>query len=89
MCSACHSPHASDNVFLMTQKSTIELCGSCHDWQKHATHPIGEKIVDKRNKNLTVQCLSCHRAHGTEYKQMIPFSTITELCTQCHVEYKR
>ena len=88
-CTACHSPHASDNVLLFTQSSPIELCGQCHDWQKHATHPVGEKIVDKRNKNLTVQCLSCHRVHGTPYKAMIPFPTISDLCTQCHVEYKR
>ncbi len=89
MCTVCHSPHASNNVLLTTQASTIELCGQCHDWQKHSTHPIGEKIVEKRNKNLTMGCLSCHRSHGTEYKHMIPFATITELCTQCHVEYKR
>lgn len=89
MCTACHSPHASDNALLFTQASTIDLCGQCHDWQKHATHPIGEKVKDKRNKNLSMQCLSCHRAHGTEFKHMFPVATVTELCTQCHVEYKR
>lgn len=89
MCTTCHSPHASDNALLTVQASTIELCGICHDWQKHATHPIGEKVADKRNKNLTVTCLSCHRAHGTEYKHMFPVPTVTDLCTQCHVEYKR
>lgn len=89
MCTVCHSPHASDNELLFNQASTIEICGTCHDWQKHSTHPIGEKIIDKRNKNLSVQCLSCHRAHGTEYKHMFPVPTVTELCTQCHLEYKR
>ena len=89
LCTACHSPHASDNELLFNQASTIEVCGKCHDWQKHSTHPIGEKIIDKRNKNLSVMCLSCHRAHGTEYKHMFPVATVTELCTQCHAEYKR
>jgi predicted CXXCH cytochrome family protein len=89
MCTVCHSPHASDNTLLFTQKSTIEMCGTCHDWQKHSTHPIGEKIIDKRNKNLTMQCLSCHRSHGTEYKHMLPSPTVSELCTQCHVEKLR
>jgi DmsE family decaheme c-type cytochrome len=88
-CTVCHSPHASDNELLFTKPSTIELCAQCHDWQKHSTHPVGEKVIDKRNKNLTVQCLSCHRAHGTEYKHMLPAATVSELCTQCHVEYKR
>ncbi len=89
MCTVCHSPHASDNALLFNQASTIEMCGTCHDWQKHSTHPIGEKIIDKRNKNLTMQCLSCHRSHGTEYKHMFPVPTTTELCTQCHVEKSR
>jgi DmsE family decaheme c-type cytochrome len=88
-CTICHSPHASDNVLLFTQPTTIELCAQCHDYSKHSTHPVGDKVIDKRNKNLTVQCLSCHRAHGTEYKHMLPFATTSELCTQCHVEMKR
>jgi DmsE family decaheme c-type cytochrome len=89
MCMTCHQPHASDNVLLLANASIVDLCGSCHDYMKHSTHPIGEKIIDKRNKNLIVTCLSCHRAHGTEFKKMIPFGTIPELCTQCHVEYQR
>ncbi len=89
LCMSCHSPHASDNVFLTTQASTIEFCATCHDWQKHSTHPVGEKTIDKRNKNLNVDCLSCHRAHGTEFKRMLPFGTVTDLCTQCHVQYQR
>lgn len=88
-CAACHDPHASDNLYLVKQSSVIDLCGSCHDWQKHSTHPIGEKVRDPRNKNLTLQCLSCHRSHGTEYKHFIPFPTTSELCTQCHEQFKR
>lgn len=88
-CTACHDPHASDNLYLSKQANTIDLCGTCHDWQKHSTHPIGEKIHDPRNKNLTLQCLSCHRSHGTEYKHFIPFSTTSELCVQCHEKFKR
>jgi predicted CXXCH cytochrome family protein len=89
LCTACHAPHASDNALLAVKASPIELCGMCHDYSKHSTHPIGEKVIDKRNKNLTMQCLSCHRSHGTEYKHMLPTATVTDLCTQCHTEYKR
>ena len=89
LCMSCHLPHASDNVFLTTQASTLEFCGTCHDYQKHSTHPVGNKVIDKRNKNLTVECLSCHRAHGTEFNKMIPFGTVSELCTQCHTQYQR
>lgn len=87
-CTSCHSPHGSDVSYLL-QKPVIDQCGACHDWQKHSTHPIGEKIIDPRNKNLTVLCLSCHRSHGTEYKNMLHFPTVSDLCTQCHVQFKR
>ncbi len=88
-CTACHFPHSSDNSFLLNQWPVPELCGTCHDWQKHSTHPIGEKVIDKRNSNLRVQCLSCHRSHGTEHKTFIYFPTISEMCTQCHTQYMR
>ena len=52
---ACHDPHGSDSLFLANNASIIDLCGKCHDWQKHSTHPIGEKVKDPRNKNLNVQ----------------------------------
>lgn len=88
-CTLCHQPHSSDNSFLLNQLPIEELCGTCHDWQKHSTHPIGEKVIDPRNSNLRVQCLSCHRSHGTEHKTFIYFSTISEMCTQCHTQYTR
>lgn len=88
-CTSCHDPHSSDNLLMLKDADVIEGCGRCHDWQKHATHPIGEKMKDPRNRNLTLDCLSCHRAHGTEYKSMLPYPTTTDLCTKCHREYKR
>jgi predicted CXXCH cytochrome family protein len=88
-CLACHSVHASDSAFLAKQASTINLCGTCHDWLKHTSHPMGEKVADSRNKNITMDCLSCHRSHGTGYYHMLTFSKISELCVQCHKTMKR
>jgi predicted CXXCH cytochrome family protein len=90
-CISCHSPHAADNVLLISEVSiSADLCGRCHEWQTHSTHPIGEKAIDQRNKNLTVECLSCHRACGTGNKpNMLTFDTTYELCVQCHVERRR
>ena len=88
-CTACHSPHASDNVNLMSQASIIDGCGTCHDWLKHSSHPTGEKYPDPRNKNLKMDCLSCHRSHGTGYRYMITFPAVTDLCVQCHAQLKR
>jgi DmsE family decaheme c-type cytochrome len=89
MCMACHVPHSSDNNYLLNKPSVIDLCGTCHDWQKHSTHPIGPKVTDPRNKNLTLMCLSCHRSHGTENKNFIYTPVVSDMCTGCHVQFKR
>jgi DmsE family decaheme c-type cytochrome len=88
-CAACHNAHASDTPVLFNNPSIVEVCGTCHDWQKHSTHPIGEKYVDMRNKNLYVQCLTCHRAHGSDFKAMLPYATQNDLCVQCHKKFTR
>jgi predicted CXXCH cytochrome family protein len=88
-CSTCHRAHASDSLHLMSQASVVEGCGACHDWLKHTSHPMGEKYADLRNKNLKLDCLSCHRAHGTGNRYMITFPTTTDLCVQCHKRFTR
>ncbi len=89
MCSACHSPHGSDGVYLVDQPSVIKLCEQCHDYQTHSSHPVGDKAVDPRNKNLRVDCLSCHRGHGTDFKKMLLAETNLELCTRCHKKFAK
>ena len=89
-CITCHAPHAADNNLLMAQSSTTELCGKCHEWQTHSTHPIGDKIIDQRNKNLTVDCLSCHKSCGTGNNPgMMHFENTYEMCVQCHLDRRR
>jgi predicted CXXCH cytochrome family protein len=88
-CSACHAPHASDHLFLMQKASSVELCADCHDWQSHSSHPIGPEVVDQRNPNLTVDCLSCHRSHGSPFKALSHLDPDGDLCVQCHQELAR
>jgi DmsE family decaheme c-type cytochrome len=88
-CGACHSPHSSDGVYLVDKPSVIQLCETCHDYQTHSAHPLGDKAVDPRNRNLRVDCLSCHRGHGTEFKRMLLAETNIELCTRCHKKFVR
>lgn len=88
-CTLCHSPHSSNSDFLLVSDGTIELCGQCHDWDSHSTHPIGEKMVDLRNPNLTLDCTSCHLAHGSEHQYLSPFDPAAELCVDCHKEMRR
>ena len=91
-CTTCHAPHAADSTLLLPQPSLIgnQICGKCHKWETHSTHPIGAKVIDPRDKNLTVECLSCHKACGTANKpNMMPFETTYDLCIQCHPERRR
>lgn len=89
LCIACHSPHASEGTYLIDGPSTITLCEQCHDYKTHSAHPLGDKAVDPRNKNLRVDCLSCHKGHGTDHKRMLLAATNIELCTQCHKKFVR
>ncbi len=88
-CGSCHSVHSADVPPLLANPSINDLCGTCHDWGKHNSHPVGPKFADMRNRNLSVNCLSCHRAHGTPYKRLNPFATATDLCIQCHERVQR
>jgi predicted CXXCH cytochrome family protein len=88
-CGECHVPHSSDYQFLLKDNTLVKLCADCHEWQTHTTHPIGDDFIDPRNKNLTVQCSSCHRTHGTENSHFLYFATPNEQCIQCHVTFRR
>jgi DmsE family decaheme c-type cytochrome len=89
-CVVCHLPHAGDGVLMFKAKTSMEWCGECHAWQAHSSHPIGEKVIDPRNKNLTLDCLSCHRGCGTANNpMMLEFATTYDLCVSCHVERRR
>jgi len=88
-CETCHDPHASDQVFLLQAGNVLALCDSCHDYGKHSSHPIGGKIVDPRNRNLTLDCESCHRAHGSPFKAFTTADPGADLCVQCHQELRR
>jgi predicted CXXCH cytochrome family protein len=88
-CVTCHAPHGARGTFLVDQPSIIELCTGCHDYEQHSAHPIGADAIDPRNKNLRVDCLSCHGGHGTPYKWMLLAETNVELCTQCHKQFGR
>lgn len=88
-CTSCHDPHGSDRPLMFVNDDGIELCGGCHDWHRHSSHPIGPDKIDPRNRNLFMECSSCHRAHGTGSKHLIPFPKVSDLCTKCHEKYKR
>jgi len=88
-CSVCHAPHASDNVLLMRSARVEDLCSTCHDWSSHTSHPIGEGHVDKRNMNVTMDCMSCHEPHGSQFRAIALKNPSGELCVDCHQQIAR
>jgi predicted CXXCH cytochrome family protein len=88
-CTSCHDPHSGSGPLLFNGPNLVDMCATCHDWLRHSSHPMGEKAKDQRNRNLRVDCLSCHRAHGTEFKKMMLNATHGEMCVKCHKQYTR
>ncbi|MBP7147969.1 MAG: cytochrome c3 family protein [Acidobacteria bacterium] len=88
-CSACHEPHASQTVFLLSGDNPTAGCSDCHDWSKHQMHPVGPQVIDPRNPSLPVDCLSCHRSHDASFKFLAHWDTKRELCVQCHADMGR
>jgi predicted CXXCH cytochrome family protein len=88
-CATCHEPHGSDRELLLVADTQTELCGSCHDWTAHSMHPIGSETTDLRNPNLSLDCESCHRTHGTEHDHLTPFESGSGLCVECHESFRR
>src|SRR5262249_28037182 len=81
-----HLPPASDPTFLFASSDDRVVCGTCHDWSGHTSHPIGDAAVDQRNPNLRVACLSCHRSHGTSFVRFTHADVKGDLCMQCHTQ---
>ena len=88
-CTSCHDPHSGEAALMLVKDGGIALCQTCHDWGQHSSHPIGDKFADPRNPNLALECLSCHRSHGTEYRRLMPFPKTSDLCTTCHEQFRR
>lgn len=88
-CSMCHSAHGSNAVLLFTADDSTALCSTCHDWKEHSSHPIGEKAIDPRNRNLPLDCLSCHNSHGSGFQYLTWQDKKMDLCVTCHEDFRR
>lgn len=75
-CIDCHSPHSSDNSFLLNDAPTSNICFTCHDKEitenskAHAPYSQGD-------------CSACHDPHQSNFKVFLKKET-TELCVSCH-----
>jgi len=84
-CTACHQPHGGDRPLLFVKES-VALCGSCHQHEHGASHPLGEGTRDPRNGN-PMTCRSCHSIHDGAYKFYLIKSPDHELCIGCHKDF--
>lgn len=81
-CSNCHLPHGANNKTYL-KSLDAELCTGCHEGSHDSSHPLGNDVIDPRNKK-PVTCLSCHKLHGADFKKYLPLDPSMDLCIQCH-----
>ncbi len=80
-CESCHQstgnkhPRVKLKGFTLTEKMP-ELCYMCHESK------TDKKYVHQANKNG--KCNTCHSPHGSEYANLLPKPTSSEMCAKCH-----
>ncbi|HAF30638.1 MAG TPA: hypothetical protein DCG75_16475 [Bacteroidales bacterium] len=75
-CVQCHSPHSSDNLFLLIETPSSGTCFTCHD---------KEEVENKKVHNPYEQgdCAVCHDPHQSNFNAFLKKETF-ELCVSCH-----
>jgi predicted CXXCH cytochrome family protein len=81
-CSACHEPHASSSAVYL-KAGPDHVCQKCHKREHRITHPLGAKAIDHRNRQ-PMQCISCHKMHGSTEQFMLYLDGKRALCIECH-----
>lgn len=81
-CTACHSPHGSNNKnFLKTADINQGLCFTCHkkndNWEK------GEKISTHPALDMDEKCFTCHEVHSSAKPKLLKQEGAA-LCSSCH-----
>lgn len=74
-CASCHDPHGTTGEKLLKKATVNELCYSCHQNMR------GPFLWE--HSPVREDCLTCHRAHGSNYPQMLQ-ARVTQLCQSCH-----
>jgi predicted CXXCH cytochrome family protein len=98
MCTACHDPHASNNVGLLT-KEPAALCLDCHAAVKKRPHlivgfsggghPLGDvkkanEVADPLRSGKPYYCVACHEPHRSDRPRLSRFDKGMQSCQACH-----
>jgi len=98
MCTACHDPHASNNVGLL-KKDPAALCLDCHAHVKTKPHlivgfsggghPLGDtkkpkEAVDPLRGGKPFYCVACHEPHRSDRPRLSRFDKGMQSCQACH-----
>ncbi len=67
-CLACHDPHKSDNIALLTTKLN-DLCFECHD--RSVSIIDGRNIVYYHEPPTEDVCTNCHSPHSSEKSNLL------------------
>lgn len=82
-CSSCHAPHGADNARYLVNSDVMTMCRTCHADVHRNSHPMGGEVIDKRTGGV-LDCLSCHKLHGSTQQFYLAFNPDMDLCIQCH-----
>lgn len=85
-CASCHNPHDSRTGTptapraLPGASEVTKKCLECHgavraSMNQRSGHPL---------KDGTMDCASCHDAHGTSGEKLLKKSSVNDLCYTCH-----
>ncbi|MFZ3072431.1 MAG: cytochrome c3 family protein, partial [Thermodesulfobacteriota bacterium] len=83
VCSNCHAAHGSNNRYFLAKGADTCAAEKCHATQGRFTHPVGEAIIDPRNKS-PMDCNSCHNVMGAPEEFNLRANKDLKLCEQCH-----
>lgn len=80
-CTDCHNPHSS-RYDKMLKKDGDRVCKDCHADVviKSGKHPESKGT---NHPFRTVECLDCHRPHGSNFNKLLKHS-INTICNTCH-----
>jgi DmsE family decaheme c-type cytochrome len=99
-CISCHSSHqvqAAANpgqlfanlqveTKLLKMRTEAETCYQCHGDMRKSQFQRSTHLIRNEDRELRVNCSTCHEPHGSIGPKMMRTASINETCYSCHAE---